>query len=185
LQEWRSSLGKKHGVAFFTDDPRSIDMTGALGRWLTKKNGGRSESAEIQRTHWPEGKSPYPGLFSFDMEYGPLFFGRDREVAAVLAKMTQAAGRFLIISGASGSGKSSLVAAGIRRAVNEGRLTDVNQVMWLRIQPGRGQTPFEALTWPLIETFSRMSTRPGELAMQLANHTQTIGGLLNTHLVPG
>lgn len=32
LTVWRSSLGKKHGVEFFTDDPRSIDMTGALGR---------------------------------------------------------------------------------------------------------------------------------------------------------
>ncbi|NJL18270.1 MAG: DUF4062 domain-containing protein [Nitrospira sp.] len=76
LQEWRGSLGKKHGVEFFTDDPRSIDMTGSLGRWLTKKNGSQSELEKIQRIEWPEGKSPYPGLFSFDLDYAPLFFGR-------------------------------------------------------------------------------------------------------------
>jgi Domain of unknown function (DUF4062) len=58
LQEWRCSFGKKHGVESFTDDPRSIDMTGALGRWLTKKHDGRSESEKIQRIDWPQDKSP-------------------------------------------------------------------------------------------------------------------------------
>lgn len=185
LQEWRGSLGKKHGVEFFTDDPCSIDMTGALGRWLTKKNGGQSELEKIQRIEWPDGKSPYPGLFSFDLDYAPLFFGRDRDVDAVLAKMSQASGRFLVISGASGSGKSSLVAAGIRRAVNGGRLTGAKKVVWVQIQPGRGKTPFESLSWPLIETFHRISFRPGELASQLANGTQTIGSLLDAHLPSG
>ncbi|NJL18271.1 MAG: hypothetical protein HC938_15005 [Nitrospira sp.] len=78
-----------------------------------------------------------------------------------------------------------MVAAGIRRAVNEGCLTGVKKVGWLQIQPGRGKTPFESLSWPLIETFHRISFRPGELASQLANGTQTIGRLLDAHLPSG
>jgi len=152
---------------------------------LEGSTGSEKKSIGQERIPWPEGTSPYPGLFSFDIDYAPLFFGRDREVDAVLAKMSQAAGRFLVISGASGSGKSSLVAAGIRRAVNEGRLTGANKVMWLQIQPGRGQTPFESLTWPLTEAFRRISARPGELASQLANDTQTIGRLIDAHLSQG
>lgn len=66
--------------------------------------GSERKSVGQERIPWPEGKSPYPGLFSFDIDYAPLFFGRDRDVDAVLAKMSQAGGRFLIISGASGSG---------------------------------------------------------------------------------
>jgi len=149
-----------------------------------EEEAGEPKARQV-RIDWPEGKSPYPGLFSFDLDYAPLFFGRDRDVDAVLAKLSQAAGRFLVISGASGSGKSSLVAAGIRRAVNDGRLTGGDKMVWLRIQPGRGHTPWESLTWPLIDTFPRIATRSAELATELATRPQTLGRLLDTHLPPG
>lgn len=185
IAQWRKHLGEKHGRTVFTLPPGSIDISAALWRWRDKKQAGRSESEKIQRIDWPEGKSPYPGLFSFDLDYAPLFFGRDRDVDAVLGKMSQAAGRCLIISGASGSGKSSLVAAGIRRAVNDGCLLGGNKMVWLRIQPGQGHTPWESLTWPLIDTFPRMATKPAELATELATNPQTLRRLLDTHLPTG
>jgi len=154
LGAWRSNLGKKHGVKFFTDDPRSIDMTGVVGRWLSKKQTGQPESQKIERITWPDGKSPYPGLLWFDEEYAPLFFGRDREVDELIAKMSEPGGRAVLVIGASGSGKSSVVAAGIRQAVtNHGRLPGPAQWLWQRIQPSDGDTPCDALARGLKEIF--------------------------------
>jgi hypothetical protein len=89
LQAWRAYLGERHGRELFTLDPRSIEMIGALGRWLAKRNVGQPEPCSSERIAWPDGKSPYPGLSWFGEEYAPLFFGRDREVDAVLVKVKE------------------------------------------------------------------------------------------------
>ena len=138
-----------------------------------------------ERIEWPEGTSPYPGLLSFDERYAPLFFGRDREVDAVLAKMSEPDGRFLIVSGASGSGKSSLVAAGVWRALKEGRLKGSAQWPWLRIQPGDGQGPFDPLVWSLKQAFPRIAKRAQDLANELAGSKTPIGELLAPQLAQG
>ncbi|GGI47381.1 DNA-binding SARP family transcriptional activator [Agromyces flavus] len=54
---------------------------------------------------------PYHGLHPFGVEDADDFFGRDADIAAALARLARAP--FLAISGASGSGKSSLVRAGV------------------------------------------------------------------------
>jgi WD40 repeat protein/energy-coupling factor transporter ATP-binding protein EcfA2 len=55
--------------------------------------------------------NPFPGLRSFERTDAHLFFGRGHQVQALRDKLAQ--GRFLAIIGASGSGKSSLVKAGL------------------------------------------------------------------------
>ena len=175
LNEWRSHLGKKHGTEFFTDDPRSIDMTGALGRWLTKKRGLPSEGLATLRIDWPEGKSPYRGLQWFNQEYAPLFFGRDREVDDLVAKMSEPGGRVVLVIGASGSGKSSVVAAGVWQAVTkQGRLSGSTRWLWQRIQPSDGNSPSDAVARGLKDTF-QLAARPkvtdtGELRDLLSRH---------------
>ncbi len=183
LRRWREQLGRAHGVEPFGLEPRSIDMTGALGRWLSKRTTGQSVARQIAHIDWPEGRSPYPGLLSFDEEYAPLFYGRDREVKAVLAKMSEPEGRVLLISGASGSGKSSLVAAGLWRALlKEGRLPGSAQWAWLRMQPGDGARPFDALAWGLKQAFPRIAMRPQDLAGELSGNITKLGALLASHL---
>lgn len=59
----------------------------------------------------PSSDCPYPGLRSFAAEDEEHFFGRDADVRAALARLARTP--FLAVSGASGSGKSSLVLAGI------------------------------------------------------------------------
>lgn len=59
----------------------------------------------------PSADCPYPGLRSFAAEDEDQFFGRDADVRAALARLARTP--FLAVSGASGSGKSSLVLAGI------------------------------------------------------------------------
>jgi WD40 repeat protein/energy-coupling factor transporter ATP-binding protein EcfA2 len=56
-------------------------------------------------------KNPYPGIRSFDTGEGSLFFGREKHTYDLLKVLTQS--HFIVISGASGSGKSSLVKAGL------------------------------------------------------------------------
>jgi Sulfatase-modifying factor enzyme 1/Domain of unknown function (DUF4062) len=132
------------------------------------------------RIDWPEGKSPYRGLLWFNQEYAPLFFGRDREVDELIGKMSEPGGRALLVIGASGSGKSSVVAAGIWQAViKQGRLPGNTQWLWQRVQPSDGDTPCDALARGLKETF-QLSVRP-----RLTTTGSTLRDLLSQHLSQG
>jgi tetratricopeptide (TPR) repeat protein len=60
--------------------------------------------------------SPYRSLEAFDVEHASVFFGRRIAVRQVAAKLAAAAARgcaFLVVLGGSGTGKSSLVRAGV------------------------------------------------------------------------
>ncbi|HEU4489688.1 MAG TPA: BTAD domain-containing putative transcriptional regulator, partial [Jiangellales bacterium] len=63
---------------------------------------------------------PYKGLAFFDVDDAPYFFGRERLVARLVARLVDA--RLLAVVGASGSGKSSVVRAGLVAAIREGML---------------------------------------------------------------
>ncbi|MGE5203869.1 MAG: AAA family ATPase, partial [Acidobacteriota bacterium] len=59
---------------------------------------------------------PFRGLLSFDFEHAPVFFGRTRarnELRELLARQAERGSAFVLVMGASGSGKSSLVKAGL------------------------------------------------------------------------
>ena len=61
-------------------------------------------------------KSPFRGLDAFDFDHADLFFGRARAIAACIDRLEQQAANgkaFLLIYGMSGSGKSSLLRAGL------------------------------------------------------------------------
>jgi len=181
IRTWREHLRRSHGVESFALDPRSIDLTGVLGRWLTKKKAIQPEAGKIERIAWPESKSPYPGLLSFGTEYAPLFFGRDREVDDLIGKMREPGGRAHLISGASGAGKSSVIAAGVWQAIiKEGRLPGNTQWVWHRIQPSEGETtPFDALALGLKQAL-QLSDRPDFTATGT-----TLKGVLSKRLDQG
>ena len=65
---------------------------------------------------------PFRGLEAYEFEHAPIFFGRDAAVTKAieqLAANARAGRAFLLVSGASGSGKSSLVKAGIVPRLDE------------------------------------------------------------------
>ncbi len=69
------------------------------------------------------GTCPYRGLMAFRSEDGDLFFGRDEVVASIRDRLLDDG--FMAVVGASGSGKSSLVRAGLVPAYGrerEGRI---------------------------------------------------------------
>jgi DNA-binding winged helix-turn-helix (wHTH) protein/tetratricopeptide (TPR) repeat protein len=68
----------------------------------------------VHASTW-SGASPYVGLTAFDGEHAGVFFGRSRVTAELLAAMRQQIDnqrRFVLIVGASGCGKTSLLNAG-------------------------------------------------------------------------
>jgi tetratricopeptide (TPR) repeat protein len=71
--------------------------------------------SERQVATWRHG-SPFRGLEAFGPEHADVFFGRTRAVADCISRLRRQAQRrlpFLLITGMSGSGKSSLVHAGV------------------------------------------------------------------------
>ncbi len=81
-----------------------------------------------------EGKCPYPGLDAYGADQRQFFFGREVEVGNAVKHLESAGNRILLILGSSGSGKSSLVLAGILP-----HLHDSHHKAWLfapRFTPG-------------------------------------------------
>lgn len=77
---------------------------------------------------WPPpsdpGRAPFPGLLMFEEEDAPVFFGRDNDWRTVIERLrTQrchGGTRLLVIQGSSGSGKSSMLRAGVLPRLKHG-----------------------------------------------------------------
>ncbi len=94
--------------------------------------------------------SPYVGLRPFFEAEALLFFGRDAHVAELLAKL-QRQQRFLAVLGASGTGKSSLVRAGLIPALRRGALATA-----------AGDAPAAGATATAIDRWNTCIFTPGD-----------------------
>jgi hypothetical protein len=65
---------------------------------------------------WDHTRPPWPGLLAFDEADAAIYFGRDDDIRRVIerlnARRAQGGEKMLVVLGASGSGKSSLLRAG-------------------------------------------------------------------------
>lgn len=81
-------------------------------------------------------ESPFRGLQSFDFDHAPIFFGRTAAIGEMIAALRRqdAANRpFLLVIGASGSGKSSVVRSGLLPVLTQpGVIEDI--VEWRRVE---------------------------------------------------
>ncbi len=81
--------------------------------WASLQLYARASDGEATRVFTAR---PYRGLAAFGPEHARFFFGRDAEVAEVVgdldALVAKGRPRFLVVAGASGTGKSSMVMAG-------------------------------------------------------------------------
>jgi tetratricopeptide (TPR) repeat protein len=78
----------------------------------------RAISSELARGFiFDRSRPPYPGIHAFEAEDAAIYFGRDEEVRLVIerldARRTQGSSRLLVIVGASGAGKSSMLKSGV------------------------------------------------------------------------
>ena len=98
--------------SFASTDDFEAQAEVLLRKWLEEKVlHGRSLTwpAEIKG-------SPFRGLAAFGAKHAPVFFGRSRDITKVIDRLKDAAEKgcpFLLVDGASGAGKSSLVRAGL------------------------------------------------------------------------
>src|SRR5512138_586538 len=82
-----------------------------------------AEVKDIESQPPEPGEPPYQGMQYFDEKDADRFFGRETLVSKIVTRLART--RFLAIIGASGSGKSSLVRAGVVPALRRGdRLPD-------------------------------------------------------------
>ena len=138
----------------------SMASPGCAGAHLIGLSGGDDFAPDRDR-------SPYPGLAYFEERDASVFFGRSPEVAAALQALqrfdTIGDGGFLLIAGASGSGKSSLLRAGLLP-----RLKKTQPGRWLllaTLQPRHGFSPLVDLRaalgcgLPAVRKSSRGSRR--------------------------
>jgi hypothetical protein len=96
--------------------------------------------------------SPFPGLRAFQPMDAPIFFGREREIEQLIAQLRGPDARFLAIVGASGSGKSSLVRAGLIPRLMENAIAGSSDWRWACFTPARASgDPFLALASSLVE----------------------------------
>jgi DNA-binding SARP family transcriptional activator/WD40 repeat protein/energy-coupling factor transporter ATP-binding protein EcfA2 len=77
---------------------------------------------------------PFKGLASYDVADAAFFFGRERVIADLVARLTS--GTFVGIVGASGSGKSSLLSAGLVPALAAGALPGSERWRLVLVRPG-------------------------------------------------
>ena len=144
-------------------DPESLPRFAAQHHWLDLRE-GEPEPKEVRKlvasllsrpaeavSLLPPGEPPFRGLLTFRAEHAHLFFGRDRETAELLERLRSSP--FLAVIGDSGSGKSSLVRAGLVPALHRGHFRDAASVSatWrvAVIQPGRD--PFRSLADGLLD----------------------------------
>ena len=93
-------------------------------------------------------ENPYPGLRPFDTEDSHLFFGRDRQTTELTALLERH--QFVAVVGVSGSGKSSLVRAGLIPALERGQIRDARN-RWRIVVTNPGRKPFANLAAKLRE----------------------------------
>jgi len=102
--------------------------------------------------------SPFPGLRAFEPKDAPIFFGRGAETDTLILKVRDS--RFVAVFAESGSGKSSLVGAGLIPRLASGALPHSEDWLIVPFKPGLAhdpledrptQDPFEALYFVLIK----------------------------------
>ena len=121
-----AAAGQGAPLAGLSGAPVWVDgAVAGLLRWATLDDQGKSVAgsvfacpieAPVAALHTlgiapPQQRCPYPGIVSFSSEQGSRFFGRRIEIDWLVENIRRH--RLLLVIGASGSGKTSLVVAGL------------------------------------------------------------------------
>jgi WD40 repeat protein/class 3 adenylate cyclase len=117
--------------------------------------------------------SPFRGLDSFDFDHADLFFGRTHAIASCVERLEQlaASGKsFLLIYGMSGSGKSSLLRAGLLpRITKPGGVAGI--VLWRRclIRPSESPDAVASLAAGLLNDAALPELAENKTSAELTN----------------
>ena len=93
----------------------------------------------------PVPECPYPGMVPFSERDANRFFGRETQVEEVIQRLRT--DRFLTVIGPSGSGKSSMIYAGVLPSLRKSRLFGRGEWLVRTMRPGAA--PLDALSYAL------------------------------------
>ena len=155
FQEWFLTERGHFKAAFnpySSEDDFEAQLEKLLRKWVADKvAGGRV-------VRWPiEVKgSPFRGLAAFGAKHAPVFFGRSHDTTRAVDLWREAGSRgspYLLVVGASGSGKSSLARAGlVPRLTTPGVIKEVDVWRIAVMRPGDSPAgPFTALAAALMQ----------------------------------
>jgi WD40 repeat protein len=170
--EFRAAFGE-----FESLDEFEAKLEGDLRRLIERRivaPTGRSETASSPT--WLKG-SPFRGLETYRFEHAPIFFGRSEATKTSVEHLVEnaEAGRpFLLVLGASGSGKSSLAQAGIVPSLGvRGVVDGVGEWRRAVVRPGgHPGGPFMALAAALTDSDALPELLTGQAVGALAKHLE-------------
>jgi hypothetical protein len=137
--------------------------------------------------------NPYSGLEAMTETNSDYFHGRTAETNAVLLALADHPGRFPILVGASGVGKTSVAQAGVLSALKSMRLPEAeapwpvglaNSRAWVQLTMRPGDAPFAGLTavftnlWGLDSRDPNQAALPRKWADRLRNGDNTLADLI-------
>jgi hypothetical protein len=142
--------------------------------------------------HIPDDAAPYRGLERFEAENADIFFGRDDDIRRLATKLVRTP--FLAVIGPSGSGKSSLVRAGLCSPVAQSVFGKSRRPQMITVRPGAHplraladgirvaadalgtpRQPADPLTWSEAE-IARMCADTGALSARLSSQFAAFAG---------
>ena len=203
VARWRQELQNKHGREIFDHEPKSIDMTGALGRWLAEKS---QESGDKLPRQWidrhlngmiegfrdvavPLARPHRPPVLPLDLIYVPLKLRMQRHSPesnqptwTSLLKDQRVA-----LTGDAGSGKSTLLRyVALQVAM---RLRDQSRAADTRGSPEPAGTTRQDTTQVVIETpripiFLDLASSASELLRGLEDETRHVAEIQPQRWLP-
>jgi WD40 repeat protein len=110
----------------------------------------------------PDGVCPYKGLRFFDVEDAPYFYGREALTQKLIERVQVGKENFLAVLGVSGSGKSSVLRAGLMYQLQQERRLPGTEQWKIRIFTP-GEQPLERLATAFLDEEVTDIERAGQL----------------------
>ncbi|WBC14883.1 hypothetical protein O7600_28045 [Micromonospora sp. WMMA1998] len=120
---------------------------GRSGDLLIAANVAQPETVAREEEPPAAGPCPYPSLEAFSVDEAPLFYGREEATARLLTAAAESVDECqpLVLVGASGTGKTSLLHAGLLAALHTGAPPLRQAASWPSIVLTPGDQPVERL----------------------------------------
>ena len=155
IQEEFQDPSRGHNLRAFHTFDRPVTFSNRLRVHLTSLLD--ELAGENSETIWDVHKQgpPFLGLKSFQPEHADIFFGREEEILEARFALREQAKQgcaFLLLTGASGSGKSSLARAGVLPEIIQNEVDD-ETIAWRSLIV----TPAELMSDPVVALLRRLA----------------------------
>lgn len=102
--------------------------------------------------------NPFPGIRSFETHEAHLFYGREKQVDKIVSVLADT--HFLALIGFSGSGKSSLIKAGVIPTISNSQIDKKNDWAITLLQPG--EHAINSFAKAYTKTYNKIASSQGK-----------------------